>query len=109
MAYIETNDGRKVVSAFVPGMGDSLVGGKLLLEGQSAEVFWRQSALAQVRITDGFDGYWFAFFQDTLGNVYEETFPGTHRVRRWKLRRSWPPLRRVVDFKLPPPEEDPLA
>jgi hypothetical protein len=109
MAYIQTNDGRKVVSPFVAGMGDSLIGGKLLLEGESAEVFWRQSALAQVRATDAFDGYWFAFFQDTLGNVYWDTFPGTKRKRRWKVRRSWRPLRRVVTFELPAPEDDPLA
>jgi hypothetical protein len=109
MAYIQTNDGRKVVSPFAQGMGDSLVGGKLLLEGESAEVFWRQSALAQARVAEAFDGYWFAFFQDTLGNIYSDTFPGTERKRRWKLRRSWRPLRRVVTFELPAPEDDPLA
>jgi hypothetical protein len=109
MAYIETNDGRKVVSPFVAGRGDSLIGGQLLLEGQSAEVFWRQSALAEVRVTDGFDGYWFAFFQDTLGNVYEDTFPGTQRKQRWRLRRSSPLVRRVATYELPAPNEDPLA
>lgn len=105
MAYIQTNDGHKILSPFVVGMGDSLVGGKLLLEGQSAEVFWRQAALAQARVTEGFDGYLFAFFQDTLGNVYWDTFPGTERRRRW----TWPPLRRHTTFKLPAPSEDPLA
>lgn len=107
MAYAQTNDARKVVSHFVPGLGDQLP--KLLLEGESAEVFWRQAALAQVREELNFDGYWYAFVTDTLGNVFCDTFPGTKKKHKLTWTWPWVPVRRRVVYELPPADRDPLT
>jgi hypothetical protein len=109
MAYLSSDTGQTIICTFYPGIGDNLIGGKLVLEGQSVEVVWKLSLLGQTREQEGFKGYQFAHFVDTLGNVYADTFPGTRRRHNLNLRWSWRPLRRSVVYTLPSTERDPFG
>lgn len=84
MAYLMSQDGRQIVSPFLPH-GDRLP--KVLLDGESVDVFWDQSNLQQVKESEGVD-FLYAFFMDVLGNVYKAPFPGVAVKRRGLWRRS---------------------
>lgn len=106
MAYLQTDDNRKIVVLPIPGIGDPLP--KVILDGESAEVFWPQDQLADARDEHGFSGYYYAFFIDSMGNVYLADFPGTTRRMKWQWRKGWKLLYRRPTWVLPSADRDPL-
>jgi len=83
MAYLMSQDGRQIVSPLLPH-GDLLP--KVLLDGESVDVFWDQGNLRQIEKSDGVE-FLYAFFMDVLGNVYKAPYPGVAMKRRG-LRRQ---------------------
>ena len=91
-AYIATSDHRQTFSTYLPG-SDELP--KLVLEGESVEIAWSLENLDKIKAKEGFDRYLYAFFTDTLGNLYSDAYPGMKRVRRgwpWKRIDQWEPI-----------------
>jgi hypothetical protein len=82
MAYLMSQDGQQVVSPLLPH-GDRLP--KVLLDGESVDVFWDQTNLLQVKNAENVR-YMYAFFMDVLGNIYETPYPGV-TVKRKGIRR----------------------
>jgi hypothetical protein len=90
-AYIQTDDSRMVFAHTTP-WSDQLP--MLLLEGESIEVSWERAGLEQSRQDLGFAHYLFAFFTDTVGNVYAAPYPAVTRRHvgpPWKRRLRWDP------------------
>jgi hypothetical protein len=58
----------------------------MLIEGESAEIYWTQSNLEELRRREDCD-FLYAFFMDVLGEVYEAPYPGV-LVKRKGLRRK---------------------
>lgn len=97
MAYLMTKDGQQIISPFLR-YSDQLP--KVLLEGESVDVFWSQDNLVQVKDNESVE-YLYAFFMDVLGNVYKAPYPGVTTKRKG--------LRRQKVFELPenPPAGQP--
>jgi hypothetical protein len=84
MAYLMSEDGRQVVSPFLPH-GDRLP--KALQDGESVDVFWDQGNLQQIEAREGVV-FLYAFFLDILGNVYKAPYPGVITRRKGIRRRQ---------------------
>jgi hypothetical protein len=90
-AYVQTDDSRKIYSP-PTDIGDKLP--ILLLDGESAEISWEQARLDQARVDEGFSNYLFAFFTDTMDNIFSAPYPGMKQVRQgppWRRRTDWIP------------------
>jgi hypothetical protein len=58
------------------------------------ELSWERATLDQAKAQNGFSHYLFAFFTDTIGNVYAAPYPGVKRRRTgpsWRRRTVWTP------------------
>jgi hypothetical protein len=85
MAHLTADDGRTLFSPFVPYSDDLPI---VLQDGESAEVFWYDEKLEDVRQSEGFAAYRTAFFLDVLGNSYVAPYPGVKVKRRGFRRRK---------------------
>lgn len=90
-AYIQTDDARMIFARMTP-WSDQLP--KFVVEGESLEVSWERAVLEQAKIDQSVPNLLFAFFTDTLGDVYPAAYPGVQRKRigpPWKRRTVWEP------------------
>ncbi len=84
MAYLMSQDGRQIISPFLPH-ADRLP--KVLLDGESVDVFWDRANLDQIAGSEGVV-FLYAFFMDVLGNVYKAPYPGVVAKRKGVRRRK---------------------
>jgi hypothetical protein len=63
-----------------------------LTDGKSAEILWSISVLEELKVGWGCEAFLYAFFTDSLGNMYRAPFPGVKRKLKregWHLRREY--------------------
>jgi hypothetical protein len=82
MAYPATDDGHTIVSPFAPHSA-SLP--KTLSDGESVTIYWLVEKLDQAKDEGGFN-YLYAYYTDTTGKTYADTYPGVKK-RRKALRK----------------------
>jgi hypothetical protein len=62
-----------------------------LTDGKSAEILSSMSVLEELKVGWGCEAFLYAFFTDSLGNMYRAPFPGVKRKLKregWRLRRE---------------------
>jgi hypothetical protein len=77
MAYLRAVDGRQVFARFTP-FSDELP--KVLEDGESVQISWSQPTLSELAEKEGVQ-YLYAYFTDTLGQVFGAPYPGVTEAR----------------------------